>query len=63
MNDRWIYKEIQPYVNQANKMQVGILIGIILNLVNLLYIKNQYYDWHCDSWDKPYAEDGPTKEK
>ena len=18
------------------------------------YKLNQYYDWHCDSWDKPY---------
>jgi hypothetical protein len=39
MNDRWIYKEIQPYIHQANKMQVGILTGIFQNLVSLLYIK------------------------
>ncbi len=19
--------------------------------------KGQYYDWHCDSWDKPYVRD------
>jgi len=28
-----------------------------------IYKKGQYYDWHCDSWDKPYAEEGPTKGK
>ena len=21
------------------------------------YKLNQYYDWHCDSWDKPYQRD------
>ena len=35
-------------------MLVGILNGIDQNLVNLQNINNQYYDWHCDSWDKPY---------
>ena len=20
------------------------------------YKLNQYYDWHCDSWDKPYQK-------
>ena len=39
MNDKWIYKEIQPYVHKQIKMQVGILIGIIQNLVSLQYIK------------------------
>ena len=22
------------------------------------YKHNQYYDWHCDSWDKPYEKEG-----
>ena len=21
------------------------------------YKLNQYYDWHCDSWDKPYDKE------
>ena len=21
------------------------------------YKKGQYYDWHCDSWDKPYQRE------
>ena len=45
MNDKWIYKEIQPYVRIANKSA------------------GWNYDWHCDSWDKPYMEDGPINGK
>ena len=64
MNDRWIYKEIQPYIHRQIKMQDGIFNGIGRSHVNLLnYKKGQYYDWHCDSWDKPYKEEGPTKGK
>ena len=39
MNDRWIYKEIHPYIHQQMQMQVGIFNGIFLNLVNLQNIK------------------------
>ena len=36
MNDRWIYKEIQPYIHKANaRMLVGIFNGILVNLVSL----------------------------
>jgi PKHD-type hydroxylase len=24
------------------------------------YKKGQYYDWHCDSWDRPYFRDNPN---
>ena len=24
------------------------------------YKLNQYYDWHCDSWDKPYDRKRPN---
>ena len=64
MNDRWIYKEIQPYIHQAN-----INAGWNFNwdfsesCQFTIYKKGQYYDWHCDSWDKPYSEEGPTKGK
>ena len=27
------------------------------------YSKGQFYDWHCDSWDLPYTQEGPTKGK
>ena len=35
LNDTWIYKELHPYVHEANKMLVGILIGTEVSLVNL----------------------------
>ena len=55
MNDRWIYKEIHPYIRQANTAA-----GWNFNWDHsescqfTKYKKGQYYDWHCDSWDRPY---------
>ena len=64
MNDRWIYKEIQPYINQAN-VNAGWNFewDWSESCQFTIYKKGQYYDWHCDSWDKPYTEEGPTKGK
>ena len=63
MNDRWIYKEIQPYVHQAN-LNAGwnFQWDYSESCQFTKYNKNQYYDWHCDSWDQPYQE-GATKGK
>ena len=47
-------------------MRVGILIGTEVSLVSFTKYKlNQYYDWHCDSWDKPYdkGKDHPDNGK
>jgi PKHD-type hydroxylase len=64
MNDRWIYKEIQPYVNQANRNAGWNFEWDWSESCQFTkYKKGQYYDWHCDSWDKPYLEEGPTKGK
>jgi PKHD-type hydroxylase len=64
MNDRWIYKEIQPYVNQANQNAGWNFEWDWSESCQFTkYAKGQYYDWHCDSWDKPYVEEGPTKGK
>jgi len=55
MNDRWIYKEIQPYVHEANKNAGWNFEWDWSESCQFTkYIKGQYYDWHCDSWDKPY---------
>ena len=64
MNDRWIYKEIHPYINQANKSA-----GWNFNwdwsegCQFTKYKSGQYYDWHCDSWEGVYEQEGPTKGK
>ena len=64
MNDRWIYKEIQPYVKMANESAGWNFEWDWSESCQFtIYRKGQYYDWHCDSWDKPYPHEGPTKGK
>jgi PKHD-type hydroxylase len=63
-NDRWIYKEIHPYIQQANQRAGwNFQWDWTESCQFTIYKKGQYYDWHCDSWDKPYKEEGPTKGK
>ena len=55
LNDTWIYKEIQPYVHQANaNAGWNFQWDYSENCQFTKYKKGQYYDWHCDGWDKPY---------
>ena len=57
MDDAWIYKELQPFVNLANEHA-----GWNFNWERseccqfTKYKLNQYYDWHCDSYSLPYTE-------
>ena len=57
LNENWIYKEIHPYIHKANRDA-----GWNFNWDRsekcqfTKYKKDQYYDWHCDSWNKPYKE-------
>ena len=61
MNDRWIYKEIQPYVHQANANAGWNFDWDFSESCQFtIYKKGQYYDWHCDSWDKPYIRENPS---
>jgi len=57
MSDRWIYNEIQPYIRSAN-VQAGWNFewDFSESCQFTKYTKGQYYDWHCDSWDKPYDQ-------
>ena len=64
MNDPWIYKEIHPYIHTANKnANWNFEWDFSESCQFTIYKKGQYYDWHCDSWDKAYKEEGPTKGK
>jgi len=57
LNDRWIYKEIQPYVDQANKNAGwNFDFDISESCQFTKYKLNQYYDWHRDSWNEPYEK-------
>ena len=64
LDDTWIYKEIHPYIHQANRNAGWNFDWDYSEACQFtIYKKKQYYDWHCDSWDKPYMVDGPTKGK
>ena len=61
MNDRWIYKEIQPYVHQANaNAGWNFQWDFSESCQFTKYEKGQFYDWHCDGWDRPYIRDNPN---
>ena len=58
LNDTWIYKELHPYIHQANKAAGWNFDWDRSESCQFTKYKlNQYYDWHCDSWDKPYKRD------
>ena len=64
MNDRWIYKEIQPYIYEANqKAGWNFNWDWSESCQFTKYKPGQYYDWHCDSWEGVYKTEGPTKGK
>jgi len=55
LNDRWIYKEIHPFVHEANRRAGWNFEWDRSESCQFTkYKQGQYYDWHCDSWDKPY---------
>ena len=55
MNDRWIYNEIHPYIHTANKNAGWNFQWDFSESCQFTKYKlDQFYDWHCDSWSKPY---------
>ena len=61
LNDRWIYKEIQPFIHQANRLANWNFEWSFSESCQFTKYKlNQFYDWHCDSWEGAYAnKDNP----
>ena len=57
MDDRWIYEEVMPFVHEANK-KAGWNFDFDFAETSQFtkYGKNQYYDWHCDSFELPYNQ-------
>jgi len=54
-NDTWIYKELHPYVHEANRRAGWNFEWDRSESCQFTkYKEGQYYDWHCDSWDKVY---------
>lgn len=55
MSDRWIYREIQPYIHQANEYAGWNFEWDWSEPCQFTeYKKGQFYDWHCDSYIEPY---------
>ena len=55
LNDKWIYKEIHPYVEIANKNAGWNFDWDYSESCQFTkYSIKQYYGWHCDSWGTPY---------
>ena len=55
INDRWIYKEIHPYIHQANRDAGWNFEWDWSESCQFTkYGVGQYYGWHCDSWEEPY---------
>jgi PKHD-type hydroxylase len=61
LSDRWIFKEIQPFIHQANKLAGWDFQWDFSEACQFTKYKlNQFYDWHCDSWESAYAnKDNP----
>jgi len=57
LDDPWIYKEIHPFVHQANKNAGWNFDWDFSESCQFTKYKwNQYYDWHCDSWEEVYDQ-------
>ena len=57
LDDTWIYKEIIPYVKEANKNSGwNFEFDCAESCQFTKYGPGQYYGWHCDSWNEPYTD-------
>jgi PKHD-type hydroxylase len=61
LNDRWIYKEIQPFIHQANRLANWNFDWDFSESCQFTkYGPGQHYGAHCDSWESAYAnKDNP----
>ena len=56
-DDRWIYKEIQPYVPLANNLAGWNFDWDWTEQAQFTkYGLNEHYGWHCDSYSEPYQD-------
>jgi len=55
LDDSWIYKEIHPYVREANQNAGWNFDWNYSESCQFTkYGVGQYYGWHCDSFETPY---------
>jgi PKHD-type hydroxylase len=59
MDDKWIYDQIHPYINEANKAAGWNFDWDYSESCQFTKYKlNQFYNWHCDSFNQPYQNPG-----
>jgi len=64
LSEPWIYKELHPFIIAANRNAGWNFEWDRSEACQFTKYKlNQYYDWHCDSWNKPYEKKGPENGK
>ena len=57
LGEKWIYNEIQPYINDANYYAGWNYQWDWSEECQFTkYKSNQFYNWHRDSFDKPFPE-------
>ncbi len=58
LSEHWLYRYIHYFVHLANRNAGWNFQWDYSEAAQFTKYKlNQFYDWHCDSWDKPYPED------
>src|SRR6056300_488825 len=58
LNDNWIYREIHPYVSEANKKAGWNFQWDYSESMQFTKYKfGQHYDWHFDQFEKPKDSD------
>tara|TARA_R110000751_G_scaffold303933_1_gene419003 strand:+ start:2988 stop:3602 length:615 start_codon:yes stop_codon:yes gene_type:complete len=57
LTEPWIFKEIHPFINQANRnAEWNFEWSDSESCQFTKYGLNQHYGWHCDSWAEPYKD-------
>jgi PKHD-type hydroxylase len=57
LSDLWLYKEIQPYLKEANKKSGWNFQWDFCEPLQFTeYGLNEHYDWHVDAWNQPYKD-------
>tara|TARA_R100001163_G_C5021694_1_gene164346 strand:+ start:203 stop:829 length:627 start_codon:yes stop_codon:yes gene_type:complete len=60
LGEKWIYNEVQPYVNLANRNAGWNFQWDWSEECQFTKYKiNQFYDWHKDSFTEPFPKDKP----
>ena len=61
-NEPWIKRLVMNYILDANKSAGwNFKIDNSEDIQFTIYGPDQYYDWHVDSWEKPYKESGKIR--